>query len=112
MITNLYFRLIDAQSKFPPTLFVTFPYRDEGEIDVQYHWLFSQQFGRLKVVDEQRVDGLCAAIEKEFPKLKAKNYHTLPELATFCKNELKSGDVLLTLGAGDIYHVHELIAAA
>lgn len=31
------------------------------------------------------------------------------ELAKFCQTELKSGDVLLTVGAGNIYQVHNLI---
>jgi len=34
---------------------------------------------------------------------------SIPEMAEFCKKNLKSGDVLLTIGAGDIYQVHEMI---
>lgn len=54
-------------------------------------------------------DLLCEAIHKQYPQVQATNYKTLPELAKYLKAALKPGDVCLTIGAGDIYHVHELI---
>jgi len=52
---------------------------------------------------------LCKAIRKKYPKIKAQNLKTIKKLATFCKQELKSGDVMITLGAGDIYEVHTIV---
>lgn len=54
-------------------------------------------------------DSLCATISAKYPEVPAKNLKTLPELAAYLKQNLKSGDVCLTIGAGDIYHVHELL---
>lgn len=54
-------------------------------------------------------DLLCAAITEKFPQITAKNLKTIPNLANFCKTELQPGNIFLTLGAGDIYKVHELI---
>jgi UDP-N-acetylmuramate--alanine ligase len=54
-------------------------------------------------------DLLCAEIKKRFPQLEAKNLKTNEALAEYCKTELHEGDILLTLGAGDIYKVHDLI---
>lgn len=53
---------------------------------------------------------LCEAISVASPTLTAVNYGNLPELANYLKSHLKPGDVCLTVGAGDIYHVHELIS--
>lgn len=52
---------------------------------------------------------LCEAIVKKYPKTKARNLKTVEMLANFCQTELKSGDVLMTVGAGDIYQVHQLL---
>lgn len=52
---------------------------------------------------------LCQAITTKYPHIKAHNYQTLENLANFCKTQLKPGDVFLTVGAGDIYQVHDLI---
>ena len=54
-------------------------------------------------------DSLCAAISEKYPKISAKNLKTIPNLAAYLSQNLKSGDVCLTIGAGDIYHVHELL---
>jgi UDP-N-acetylmuramate--alanine ligase len=54
-------------------------------------------------------DLLCEAIKKKYPKLAVSNVHTIAKLAEYCQTQLQPGDVLLTIGAGDIYHVHELI---
>lgn len=54
-------------------------------------------------------DLLCQAIEDKYPDTSARNLHTVENLATFCQTELKEGDVLITVGAGDIYHLHELL---
>lgn len=52
-------------------------------------------------------DVLCAAIEKAYPEVSAQNFHTIENLAQYLKNSLKSGDICITVGAGDIYEVHE-----
>jgi UDP-N-acetylmuramate--alanine ligase len=54
-------------------------------------------------------DLLCAAIEKKFPNIPAKNVRTLENLAKYFTAEAHEGDVVLTLGAGDIYRVHQMI---
>ena len=54
-------------------------------------------------------DTLCSAIQAKYPQIKAVNYKTIPALAEYLRTALKPGDVCLTIGAGDIYHVHELI---
>ncbi len=52
-------------------------------------------------------DLLCSAITQKFPNLKAQNVKTIDALAQYCKQNLHQGDVFLTIGAGDIYKVHE-----
>ena len=54
-------------------------------------------------------DRLCQAIIDRHPDRKAVNLGTIDQLAKYCRTQLHSGDVLLTLGAGDIYLVHDLI---
>lgn len=56
-------------------------------------------------------DQLCQAITQKYPTIPARNYKTLEKLAEFCTTELHPGDVVLTLGAGDIYQVYDLIPA-
>lgn len=51
---------------------------------------------------------LCQAIHDKFG-IPATNVGTIENLATYCKENLKPADVFLTLGAGDIYKVHELM---
>jgi len=53
-------------------------------------------------------DKLCEAINQKY-RLPAKNLKTIDNLAAYCKNQLKPGDILITLGAGDIYQVHNLV---
>ena len=53
-------------------------------------------------------DKLCDAINQKY-HLPAQNLKNLANLAKYCQTELKPGDVLITLGAGDIYQVHDLI---
>lgn len=52
---------------------------------------------------------LCETIHTKFPQIEATNSKTIPALAEHLRTALKPGDVCLTIGAGDIYHVHELI---
>lgn len=52
---------------------------------------------------------LCEAINAQQPGLNATNYGTLQSLSEHLKTSLKEGDVCLTVGAGDIYHLHELL---
>lgn len=54
-------------------------------------------------------DSLCSAIQAQYPEIPAKNYKTIPALADYLRSSLHPGDVCLTIGAGDIYHVHELL---
>lgn len=56
-------------------------------------------------------DQLCQAITTKYPDISAQNFKTLEKLAEFCNTQLKPGDVFLTIGAGDIYQVHDYIAA-
>lgn len=50
---------------------------------------------------------LVAAIREKQPTNMVKNVHSVSELAHYVKTELHSGDVFLTLGAGDIYTVYQ-----
>jgi UDP-N-acetylmuramate--alanine ligase len=52
---------------------------------------------------------LCNAIRQAFPAKPAENFKTIDGLAAHLRDTLKPGDVCLTVGAGDIYHVHELL---
>lgn len=54
-------------------------------------------------------DDIVAGIEKNYPHIKVKNLNTIDNLTKFLKKNLESGSVVLTLGAGDIYKVHEKI---
>ncbi len=54
-------------------------------------------------------DLLCEQIQTSFPDIIAKNLKTVPELANFLQSQLKKGDVCVSVGAGDIYQIHELI---
>jgi UDP-N-acetylmuramate--alanine ligase len=54
-------------------------------------------------------DLLCQEIEKKYPHIQATNVKTIEKLAKFLKDNLENGDVCLTIGAGDIYEVHQLI---
>lgn len=49
---------------------------------------------------------LCEAISQKYPQIKAQNLGTNEQLLEYFKSELKSGDVFLTLGAGDIYEIY------
>jgi UDP-N-acetylmuramate--alanine ligase len=51
---------------------------------------------------------LCEAIENKYHS-SAQNLKSIEKLAQYCKTQLNSGDILITLGAGDIYLVHEII---
>jgi len=52
---------------------------------------------------------LCEEISKKYPNIKAVNVVNLEGLAKYLNDNLNPGDACLTLGAGDIYEVHELI---
>jgi len=45
-------------------------------------------------------------------KINARTVHTIPELKEYLTQTLKPGDVCVTLGAGDIYEVHDLISSS
>lgn len=54
-------------------------------------------------------DMLCQAITTRYPHMSAQNLKTLPALAEWCVTHLQPGDICLTVGAGDIYHLHDLV---
>jgi UDP-N-acetylmuramate--alanine ligase len=59
-------------------------------------------------------DDIVKGIKNVFPHIKISNLHTVNELAEFLNKikpseSSKSGTVILTLGAGDIYKVHDKI---
>ncbi|MBP7875487.1 UDP-N-acetylmuramate--L-alanine ligase, partial [Candidatus Woesebacteria bacterium] len=54
-------------------------------------------------------DLLSEAIRAKNSATTVKNLHTINELASYCREQLHDGDILLTLGAGDIYQVHDLL---
>lgn len=68
-------------------------------------------FTSAREVDDKSItsDDLCAEIKKQAPHVQAVNYHTLPRLAEYLASEIEPESVVLTLGAGDIYKVHDLI---
>lgn len=54
-------------------------------------------------------DLLCQTLKNTHPQTACHNVHTIAALADWCHDSLKPGDVLVTVGAGDIYQVHDLI---
>lgn len=52
---------------------------------------------------------LAAAVSQQNPECNVTHLATIKDLELYCKTQLHQGDVLLTMGAGDIYHVHELL---
>jgi UDP-N-acetylmuramate--alanine ligase len=58
---------------------------------------------------EMSSDLLCQKIEQTYPNIHAKNLKIIERLAEYCQSNLHTGDILLTVGAGDIYKVHDLI---
>lgn len=54
-------------------------------------------------------DIVCDKIKAAYPQVHATNVKTLEALAEYCKTQLHPGDVVLTLGAGDIYRVHDML---
>lgn len=53
-------------------------------------------------------DLLCEEINRHSPKLRAENVKTIDKLAEYFES-LPAGTVVLTIGAGDIYEVHDLV---
>ncbi len=54
-------------------------------------------------------DLLCEKIREKYSEIKAENLKNIDHLANFFMTELKPGDIFVTLGAGDIYEVYELL---
>lgn len=52
---------------------------------------------------------LAEEIKNQGKDSSVKHFAQISELADYCKAELNEGDVLVTLGAGDIYQVHDMI---
>ncbi|MCF6185096.1 MAG: hypothetical protein L3J56_10860, partial [Bacteroidales bacterium] len=59
--------------------------------------------------DSVSSDLLCQAINKTNANIKAQNLGSIHNLANYFNQELNSNDVVLTIGAGDIYQVHDLV---
>lgn len=59
--------------------------------------------------DSVSSDLLCEAINKTNANIKAQNLGTIHNLANYFNQRLEPGDVVLTIGAGDIYQVHDLV---
>ena len=55
------------------------------------------------------VDQLATTIKNQQADFPVSTFHAMDKLADYLQSDLKPGDVCLTLGAGDIYHVHEMI---
>jgi UDP-N-acetylmuramate--alanine ligase len=54
-------------------------------------------------------DLLVQAVKKDHPEVKIANLKTINSLVDYCQHQLEAGDVLITMGAGDIYQVHEML---
>lgn len=54
-------------------------------------------------------DLLAEAVSLANPHAIVKNLHTNQAVADYLRSTTQSGDVVLTMGAGDVYHIHELI---
>ncbi len=54
-------------------------------------------------------DLLVEQIQQQYPLTKIQNLKTIDSLANYCQTQLQDGDILLTMGAGDIYKVYEQI---
>lgn len=78
---------------------------------------FSQSFSQVDLV--YLLDIFASAREKDDPTVhtdhlvqnigeKAKNVHTIQEAARAIRETVKPRDVVITLGAGDLYHMHDL----
>lgn len=78
---------------------------------------FSQSFSQADVVF--LLDIFASAREKDDPTVhtdhlvqkigaKAKNVHTIQEAVRAIRETSKPQDVVITLGAGDLYHIHDL----
>ena len=52
---------------------------------------------------------LITEIKKEQPAKEAYYFSSLEEIATFVANNAQPGDVVITMGAGDIYKVAEML---
>lgn len=68
-------------------------------------------FASARESDQRQIssDNLVQTIKQKYPDCQVQNLHTIENLAQFCRDQLKAGDILITLGAGDIYKVHDLI---
>ncbi len=64
---------------------------------------------REKISDEISSDDLVSDIKKMNPKANVMNLKTIEKLTEYCLTQLKPHDVMITLGAGDIYKVHDKI---
>jgi UDP-N-acetylmuramate--alanine ligase len=52
---------------------------------------------------------IVEGVEKKFNDVKISNLKTIHNLSLYLENNLEPGSVILTVGAGDIYKVHDLL---
>lgn len=64
---------------------------------------------REKIDKTVSSDLLCQKINNKYPYLGAKNFYNNDNLANFCYNNLGKNDLLLCLGAGDIYYFYGIL---
>ncbi len=54
-------------------------------------------------------DMLVSAVQAKYPQTQISNVKTIENLAQHLQTSLQPGDICLTIGAGDIYKVHDLL---
>ncbi len=59
--------------------------------------------------DSVSSDLLCEEIHDKYPNITAHNLGSIHALAGYLHDDLHKGNVCLTIGAGDIYQVHDLL---
>lgn len=64
---------------------------------------------REKHTTEISSDHLVDDLKQKYPSISVMNLHSIENLAEFCLTQLRPNDVFITLGAGDIYKVHDMI---
>lgn len=54
-------------------------------------------------------DNIVSGIQRNYPHIMVENLHTIESLAKHLERSTTPGTIVLTLGAGDIYKVHDII---
>jgi UDP-N-acetylmuramate--alanine ligase len=64
---------------------------------------------REKNIHKISSSSLVAAINERYPEKDAKYFSRFNEVVAFVRENAKQGDLVITMGAGDIYKVGEMI---